>query len=286
MSDNNTDQNALKTYRGNCHCGAFVYEVRLPEIKSVWECNCSLCYKKGYLLVMPSSPDQFRIVKGSEEILATYSFNQKKAKHKFCPTCGTSVLRYLWDAPDFMKIAVNAHTIQDLDTWSLERKPFDGASRPPPYEPPTYTGPRPTAQIEGGKLYTGGCHCGAVQLALLSRSIDATFPDTFPEGAGECNCSICERVGHRQPQITTRTLRRRRRPLLTGASHCISTHTSGFGRVPNRSSCTATTKISAGTRSGAHSWPSRFATSVVSRSPTELCPRGWPNGTPCRKISG
>lgn len=70
-----------KTYRGNCHCGAFVYEAQLPEIKSATECNCSICYKKGYLWLMPP-PGAFKVVKGSEDDLTAYTFGPGTTLHK------------------------------------------------------------------------------------------------------------------------------------------------------------------------------------------------------------
>ncbi|POR35307.1 Glutathione-dependent formaldehyde-activating enzyme [Tolypocladium paradoxum] len=71
----------LRTYRGNCHCGAFVYEVELPEIKSVLECNCSICHKKGYLWVFPAE-GRFDIVKGTDDTLTRYTFGPKKLTHR------------------------------------------------------------------------------------------------------------------------------------------------------------------------------------------------------------
>jgi hypothetical protein len=71
----------LKTYRGNCHCGAFVYEAQLPEIKTVGECNCSICLKKGYLFLF-MAPAGFKVVKGSEEDLTSYTFGSKMMAHK------------------------------------------------------------------------------------------------------------------------------------------------------------------------------------------------------------
>jgi hypothetical protein len=67
-----------KTYRGNCHCGAFVFEVTTPEIKSVTACNCSICTKKGYLWIFPQSP--ISIVKG-DGALKEYAFGPKKTIH-------------------------------------------------------------------------------------------------------------------------------------------------------------------------------------------------------------
>jgi hypothetical protein len=68
-----------KTYRGNCHCGAFVYEVEAPEITSASDCTCSICYKRGYLWLVPTKP--LTIVK-DEGKLVHYSFASKKMDHQ------------------------------------------------------------------------------------------------------------------------------------------------------------------------------------------------------------
>lgn len=84
-------EETLKTYRGNCHCGAFIYEVKLPEIKTYNECNCSICHKKGYAWLFPSKGN-LDIVKGSIDDLKAYTFNKGGYVHRFCSNCGTSVL--------------------------------------------------------------------------------------------------------------------------------------------------------------------------------------------------
>lgn len=38
-------EQVLETYHGNCHCGAFKFSVRLPELKEVFKCDCSICTK-------------------------------------------------------------------------------------------------------------------------------------------------------------------------------------------------------------------------------------------------
>ncbi|KAH8667809.1 glutathione-dependent formaldehyde-activating enzyme [Ilyonectria robusta] len=176
---------STETYRGNCHCGAFVYEIDHPEIKTVKECNCSICSRKGYLWLFPPTRDGFKIVKGAEDDLTTYKFAGENLHHKFCPTCGTGVMATMPGHPMF---GLNAHTIQNLDTWTLQRTPVNGAALGSPYVVPAYTGRLPV-EVEGGKFYTGNCHCGAVQVALATKPLDSTYPDMI----GECNCSICER---------------------------------------------------------------------------------------------
>lgn len=76
-----TEAPPLRTYRGNCHCTAFVYEIKVPEIKAVKQCNCSICHKKGYLWVFPGA-DDFNFVKGIEDDLTSYAFNDGKINHK------------------------------------------------------------------------------------------------------------------------------------------------------------------------------------------------------------
>jgi hypothetical protein len=70
----------FKNYKGNCHCGAFRFEVNLPEIDAVTACNCSICSKKGYLLVLPAA-GQLKIISG-DDILTRYEFAANTITHK------------------------------------------------------------------------------------------------------------------------------------------------------------------------------------------------------------
>ena len=78
------DAALTKTYRGNCHCGAFVYTLTVPEITKVSSCDCSICSKKAALWTVVSNPDeQFKVVKGDEENdLSVYQFGSKAFLHK------------------------------------------------------------------------------------------------------------------------------------------------------------------------------------------------------------
>ncbi|KAH8912192.1 glutathione-dependent formaldehyde-activating enzyme [Coniochaeta sp. PMI_546] len=179
----------LKSYRGNCHCGAFIFELKVPEIKLANECNCSVCKKKGYLFTFPG--DGVTIVKG-EGSLKEYTFNEGNTKHRFCPTCGTPVMAYNANFPPGKNTAINVRTIQDMDISKLEIKVFEGKDYGTPYTPPVYEGPEPTAEVEGAKLYTGSCHCGAVTACIKTKPLDTTFPDRI----AECNCSNCQRAAY------------------------------------------------------------------------------------------
>lgn len=182
----------LKTYRGNCHCGAFVYEAKLPEITSYTECNCSICRKKGYAVLFP---DQLDIVKGSIDELATYTFNEGGFVHRFCPKCGTAVLVHSpkkgADPPE--RTAINARALQNVDLSSLDVKPYDGKAVGPPYEPAAYKGPELTVE-KGGKIYHGSCHCGRVTLAVrVDKPLEQRDVTVDEERICECNCSACAR---------------------------------------------------------------------------------------------
>jgi hypothetical protein len=79
----------LKTYHGNCHCGAFKYSVQLPELTSVTECNCTICFRKSYKWVFPDA-GQLTIEKG-DGTLKDYYFGRKGMAHKvrYISSCDT-----------------------------------------------------------------------------------------------------------------------------------------------------------------------------------------------------
>ncbi|KAI0966865.1 glutathione-dependent formaldehyde-activating enzyme [Xylaria arbuscula] len=190
-------QAPLKTYRGNCHCAAFVYEITLPEIKQGAECNCSICYKKAAIWVFPK-PSDVKFVKGDASGLTDYTFNNKKFAHKFCSTCGVSLMvvgHLSLPKPGEDKLPENGFNVRtfqhgQVDVWKLDTKAFDGKSLPPAYEAPKYTGPEPAGDAEGLQQYTGSCHCGAITVGLKSKPINKQT-----KGLVECDCSICSRYG-------------------------------------------------------------------------------------------
>ncbi len=69
----------VKTYRGNCHCGAFVFEVEAPEIAKGSDCNCSICTKRAYLWLVPEKPI---VVVKDEGKLVGYRFASKNMDHQ------------------------------------------------------------------------------------------------------------------------------------------------------------------------------------------------------------
>ncbi|OTB01660.1 hypothetical protein M426DRAFT_323289 [Hypoxylon sp. CI-4A] len=171
----------LKTYRANCHCAAYVYEVSLPEaFQTGLKCDCSYCYKKGAIYQRLESYSEIKFVKGGPAKLSSYKHGN--VEHQFCPVCSTYLFRVS------TKTHVNLRAFQEFHEWKLGIQPIDDAPTPA-WSPSKFNGEEPSAKIEGSKVYTGGCHCGAVTLALKSKRIDSTYEANLLE----CNCSICTR---------------------------------------------------------------------------------------------
>ncbi|KAI0155264.1 glutathione-dependent formaldehyde-activating enzyme [Xylariaceae sp. FL1272] len=171
------------TYRANCHCKAYILETRVPKIESVVGCNCSSCKRRGALWSLTSD---YNFVQGDESTLSDYPFGD--FHYKFCTTCGTNLLVIGHDTDKGNRVGVNVRAIQNLDVWSLkidEYKP----DNVPAWSAPAFKGQEPQAELEGSRMYTGSCHCGAVTMAVKSKPLD----ENSGVPAFECNCSICGR---------------------------------------------------------------------------------------------
>ncbi|KAI2611931.1 Mss4-like protein [Hypoxylon sp. NC1633] len=173
-----TEEHPLKKYRANCHCATYIFEVNLPEtIQTGLQFSDSYCYKSGGIFLCPGNDNtDVTFEKGEPETLSTYSFGS--VKHQFCSNCGTYLFRV--DG----KVFVN-----NFNVWDLKIRVVEGESSPPAWRPPKFNGREPLAEIESAKIYTGGCHCGVITIALKSKAIDSTYDAPLIE----CNCSICNR---------------------------------------------------------------------------------------------
>ncbi|KAJ6478149.1 Mss4-like protein [Mycena vitilis] len=188
-----SDSSPQVDYRGNCHCGAFKFTFKSPELKQGFACNCSFCAENGYLWAFPTD---LNIVKGDEKTtLQTYQFGKRTMEHKFCPHCGTSVMARTADG----KVGINIRAVADVDLYSLMVSTSDGAKTEPLYQ-----APEPVAVEslpDGVTAYHGSCQCGAVGYTLLSPANITSATD--------CNCSICSRDGALwiYPEIATVTFK-------------------------------------------------------------------------------
>jgi len=112
----------LVTHKGGCHCGRVRFEVDAPAHLELTDCNCSICAKSGYLhLIVPKSC--FRLLSGAE-VLTTYQFNTRTARHLFCSACGIKAFYIPRSHPD--GYSVNARCLDEGTVEAMSIKPLDG----------------------------------------------------------------------------------------------------------------------------------------------------------------
>ncbi|MBI2754677.1 MAG: GFA family protein [Betaproteobacteria bacterium] len=109
-------------HTGGCHCGRVRFEVTAPAHLEVSECNCSICSKTGFLhLIVPKS--RFRLLSG-EDVLTTYQFNTRTAKHLFCSVCGIKSFYVPRSHPD--GYSVNARCLDEGTVEEMSVTKVDG----------------------------------------------------------------------------------------------------------------------------------------------------------------
>lgn len=114
-----------RTHVGSCHCGAVKFEVDV-DLDGLVECNCSHCYRKGFVLAF-APREAFRLVEG-EDATTSYGFNKHRIEHRFCKTCGVQPFG-LGVGPDGKEMAaINIRTLTDLEPWAWTAKRVDGRS--------------------------------------------------------------------------------------------------------------------------------------------------------------
>ncbi|CAJ0582809.1 unnamed protein product, partial [Mesorhabditis spiculigera] len=112
----------LATHFGSCHCGAVKWSCLAPKILKGIKCNCSICNKKQNHHVVVAS-DCFKLLQG-EDNLTTYQFNEKKARHRFCKTCGVQSFYIPRSNPN--DIAIMPHCIDSNTVTRIEWTCFNG----------------------------------------------------------------------------------------------------------------------------------------------------------------
>lgn len=115
----------MQMLSGSCHCGKIAFEIEGTPDK-LYECNCSHCARKGYLLwFIPR--DQLRL-KTPAAAMSTYRFHKQVIDHHFCPDCGCAPFGFGKDREGRPTAAVNARCLEDFDPSSIERVQVDGRS--------------------------------------------------------------------------------------------------------------------------------------------------------------
>lgn len=106
---------------GSCHCGAVRFRVR-PRSARAFDCNCSMCTKKGFLHLIVEAAD-FELSSGRES-LETYTFNTGTAKHYFCRHCGVHPFYVPRSHPDGFD--ANLRCLDPAVRREFTIEPFDG----------------------------------------------------------------------------------------------------------------------------------------------------------------
>ena len=114
-----------KTYSGSCHCGNVRFDVS-AEIREIVGCNCSICGKRGWLLVFV--PREDFTLRSGEGTLTDYQFGNRHLHHLFCSTCGIGAFSRGTSKQGHEMIAVNVRCLEGIDPEHFSVKRFDGKS--------------------------------------------------------------------------------------------------------------------------------------------------------------
>lgn len=115
----------MTAYVGGCHCGRIAFEVE-GEIDQLYECNCSICSKRGALhWFVPA--DQMRL-KTPDDAASTYLFNKRAIRHRFCATCGVAPYGQGEKPGAGPMFAINARCLESVDLKAVPVTQVDGRS--------------------------------------------------------------------------------------------------------------------------------------------------------------
>ncbi|RYY73804.1 MAG: GFA family protein [Gammaproteobacteria bacterium] len=109
-------------HAGSCHCGAVVIQIEAPAEIELYECNCSMCSRTGFLHLIVSKK-QFQLVKGMDN-LTTYTFNTRVAQHYFCKNCGCKPFYVPRSNPD--GFSINFRCLDKTGFTKIKTMSFNG----------------------------------------------------------------------------------------------------------------------------------------------------------------
>lgn len=116
---------------GSCHCGAVKFEVLHESLYpiqgkadpvDVTSCNCSICLKNGYLFIYPKR-QEVKWLSGWET-MKNYRFLTKTKDHKFCDTCGSSVVLDFPENLGFVGINVSTYFTWFHDDYGIVKRGY------------------------------------------------------------------------------------------------------------------------------------------------------------------
>jgi hypothetical protein len=113
--------------RLSCHCGQVACRIEAAPSAAI-ECNCSICRRKGAVLVA-IAPEQFHLETACDA-LAVYTFGRHVIRHQFCKTCDCAPFGEGIGPDGQAMVAINLRCAEGLDLAKLTITEFDGASLP------------------------------------------------------------------------------------------------------------------------------------------------------------
>ena len=118
----------IQSATGQCHCGAVKFKVELLDgLRRVARCNCSMCRMKGAVMAF-AKVGSIAVTEG-EELLSTYEFHTKVAKHHFCSKCGIHLFHQRRFDPGLY--AVNVAVLEGVSPYDFDEVPvLDGENHP------------------------------------------------------------------------------------------------------------------------------------------------------------
>ena len=135
-----SEKGNLITYFASCHCKRVAVEFQFTSGSDIEECNCSVCYQKGFLhmLVQKSAfklicgdqnfsyiDNEMKLQEREDELMNIYQFGTKTAKHLSCRTCGISCYYYPRSHPE--GVSINARCVEGgIPDTEHNITPFDG----------------------------------------------------------------------------------------------------------------------------------------------------------------
>lgn len=114
----------MNRYEGSCHCGAVRFSFEGEPISKGLRCNCSICSRKGAVMLPYAIPEHELKIKADEDTLGLYQFGARTAKHFFCKTCGIYTFHETARVPGHYR--VNLACLEGVDPFALEVDVFDG----------------------------------------------------------------------------------------------------------------------------------------------------------------
>lgn len=111
---------------GSCHCGRIAFTVE-GQIDQVYDCNCSLCRRRGGLLWF--GPREALTLSTAEDDVSTYTFNKHHLQHHFCSHCGVAPYSEgVNPKTGAATVAVNVRCLPGVDLAALKVIAVDGAN--------------------------------------------------------------------------------------------------------------------------------------------------------------